>query len=331
MARIYSKSSAAKSINEAGLSEFGIPAAVPEQSGDSFLTTTASIFRDGDPVTINLGYNGDLRQEFMGFVRTRDLNMPLTIECEGYSYQLRLKQSISHYYPSTTVKGLLEAATKGTDVTVICDVDITLQKIKLVNASASKIIDFIHEVTDHNLCIFFISPTVLWCGLAFTEYANGNNPFPQTGFNLSNGDTASIAYRLGYNTVKDNRLRMRLPSEPVQILYHGKLATGDVVITESKGKYHQTKIRHMLNNLQSSATLQELAQEKEYRKNYSGYEGEINGFLQPYCQPGYKVTVKDSRYKERDGDYLATAINVDFGVNGAKRSVTLGPRIGFDI
>ena len=50
---------------------------------------TGKQWNDGDPVTIKLGYNNEMHEEFKGFIKHRDLNMPLEIECEGYAYQLK--------------------------------------------------------------------------------------------------------------------------------------------------------------------------------------------------------------------------------------------------
>src|SRR6185312_15096362 len=47
---------------------------------------TGAQFEAGDEVKIQLGYNGQYETEFKGFVSSVDLNMPLTIVCEGYSW-----------------------------------------------------------------------------------------------------------------------------------------------------------------------------------------------------------------------------------------------------
>ncbi len=73
-----------------------------------------------------------------------------------------------------------------------------------------------------------------------------------------------------------------------------------------------------------------MANEKQYSKNYSGYEGTITAFLQPFCQPGYLASISNSSYKERNGRYLVLSTKVTFGTRGATREIGLGPLLGFN-
>jgi hypothetical protein len=75
--------------------------------------------------------------------------------------------------------------------------------------------------------------------------------------------------------------------------------------------------------------MEQMAAEKEYRTNYKGYEGRLTGFLQPFCQPGYKATIINTLYPKLDGDYMVEETEVKFGMGGARRLVVLGPSIGF--
>ena len=69
------------------------------------------------------------------------------------------------------------------------------------------------------------------------------------------------------------------------------------------------------------------AAENEYNLwNYSGYEGNITGWLVPVVKAGRSVRLRD---KERpEGVYYVTGVEIEFGQNGAKRKVTLGRRLG---
>src|SRR4051812_34178084 len=64
---------------------------------------TGNQFAEGDRVTIKLGYSGNMQTEFRGFVKRCDLNMPLQVECEGYSWQLR-RNTINGFYKRINVK-----------------------------------------------------------------------------------------------------------------------------------------------------------------------------------------------------------------------------------
>ena len=299
--------------------------------------TTGELFKDGDPVTINLGYNdtsvlsgaatpviagnnGGLGTEFQGFVKRRDLNMPLEVECEGYSYALRQTKNTGDYTKTTIqVSALLNKVCAGTGITVVCPVDYPLKGFSLSNNDGIEVCDFIREASAHSLVLFFIAPTVLWCGLPYTALANGSSVF----------ELPQVNYRLGYNVVKDNGLRERIPSEPIQVILNGKLATGEKVFTASKCKAAKRQLKHLTKYVPDNNTLGAFAQEKEYHHNYIGYEGNINALLQPFCWPGWMADITDDRYPERNGVYVLEETDVTFGQTGARRVVTVGPQLNF--
>ncbi len=300
------------------------------KNGEPQVKSMGTVFAKGDKVTIKLGWNGAEEVEFEGFVRRVGRGMPVVVECEGHSYEMRNNVSVTGVLKRTTVKELLEIAVGRKDakqkylakpltgITVDCRVDIPLVDVRMpVGSNGVQICDFIKELTGNNVTIFFIKPNVLYCGLPFTAYAGGKEEF----------GTGAAGYRPGWNCIRDNALRERIVDEPIQIIYGGKYATTNTVYTETKLKYATRKMTAMLNNIPRVKSLQQLADEAEARENYTGYEGTITAFLLPRCQPGYKATIVNKLYPEMNGDYMATATEVRFGVSGARRRVTIGARV----
>ena len=284
---------------------------------------TGSKFNDGDPVSIDLGYNEELRMEFKGFVNKRDLGMPLRVSCEGYSWLLR-RNKVNISKQSVTIADYLKAAIAGIDtkypINIQCTVDYTLNNVQ-VNGTGLDAINSLYKYTDGTISCFFIQPDILWCGLIYTAYANGNDI-------LNNGE---VKYRLGYNVLKDNSLKQRsVADDPVEVRYNKKLSAGTKLTQASDAfkKFSRTHSR-ILNQIREAAALKSLANEKAYKMNYTGYEGAVHTFLQPFCAPGWKAGIQDSRYPLQDGTYLVESVTTHFGVNGAKRIVEIGPQIGF--
>jgi len=314
---------------------------VPKNGSVPVQVTTGTQFADGDPITISLGYNGQYNEEFTGFVKRRDLAMPLVVECEGYARQLRLNVGLK--YTSTkpiTAKALLELACAGTDITVQCDVDFNIAGIRFVNFNGVQVVDTVKEVSDHTLTIFFINPTTLWCGLPYLAYAKGGSSTPLTldgsvGNRNVSGQSVlglpGVGYRLGWNTVKDNNLKQRIPSEPIQVLFKGKMATGTLINQASRAKSAKQKYQKILSHVADGNTMGMFAQEKEYSVNYIGYEGKVTGFGLPYAQPGYNGYITDSRYPELDGTYLIESTEVKFGTSGYRRYGEVGVMVNFNI
>jgi hypothetical protein len=285
---------------------------------------TGNLFNDRDKISIKLGYNGNLVEEFRGFVKRRDMQMPLVVECEGYEQQLRLDVSVSKSFSKTktTAKDLLQLACKGTDVTVRCDVNVPLQGITLVKADGVRIVDYIKQACEGVLTIFFIEPTVLYCGLVYNAYATASSAGTVLGLGVAK-------YRIGFNCPRRDELKRRVPSEPVQIILQGKYATAVQVFTESKAAYAKRKVVSLNNHVPDKELLGRIAQEKEYRANYTGFDGKLTTFLEPYAVPGYDAYIMDDRYPELEGYYIIEGMTLTYGLNGARRVLDIGPKVGF--
>ncbi len=296
---------------------------VTKASVSTDVVITGKQFSEGDPVTIKLGYNNDLQTEFTGFVKRCSLSMPLEVECEGYSWLLR-RNTIDKFYPSVTVKDLLADAVSGIEgkynISVQCKADITLSNVK-VSGCGLDVINGLSKYTDGCLSCFFIQPGVLWCGLLYTPYAKGTDIL----------NTGTVNYRLGYNVPKTNDLKERTnENDPVQVEYSKKLANGDKLSgTSDAFKIFVRTHKKILNHIADAIALKQLANETAYRRNYAGYEGSINTFLQPYATPGYTAYITDDRYPERNGNYIIEDMEVHFGNAGARRIIGIGPQLGF--
>lgn len=288
------------------------------------VTITGKQFQDGDPVVIQLGYNGEMQTEFRGFVKQRNMKMPLTIECEGYSWLMR-RNSVSNFWKSISIKDLLAEAVSGIDskytISVRCDVDMELTNVGVNQECGFDVIKRISACTDGNLTCFFIKPDVLWCGLLYSPVAKGNDVL----------NLGTVNYRIGYNVVKDNSLTQHTMEQyPADVKYSKKQSDGNKATEASDAFKNYTRTHSkVLNQIKQSAALKQLANEKAYQLNYSGYEGHINTFLQPYVAPGYDAYVADDRYPELNGTYLVESTEVHFGLSGARRIVEIGPKKGF--
>lgn len=278
---------------------------------------TGQQFNDGDKVIIKLGYDGDNRTEFEGFVKRRNFNMPFEIEMEGYSYQLR-RNKVSGFWKQISVKDLLLEAVKDTDITVQCDASMNLYNIRVTQGCGIDVLEAIKKISNGALALFFKEPKVLYCGLLYGAYASGTDV-------LARG---SAKFRIGFNCPQQNHLRQRVTTNaPVIVHYLKRTGKGEVLQGKTKdlsGRVH----RKVLNNIGTAGDLQKLADEKETMLNYEGYEGRLTAFLKPEVNPGYIVYVKNSQYPDRDGDYLADAVEVEFGASGARRFIDVAHKIG---
>lgn len=290
-------------------------------SGSHDLQPTGKHFSDGDPVTIMLGYNGDLATEFKGFVTNRSLGMLLEVTCEGYGALLKkVKVNISER--DVTVASLLETAIKGTDapITLQCEADVVLQNVQ-IQGNGLDVIQAIARFSDGCITCFFVEPNVLWCGYLYTAWAKGVDTFRQ----------GKVAYKLGYNVLPLTQLQPRLPAATAPAVQYSKHLRGGGYISGLSNVFKNGTIvrQRTLNQVQATSALRQMANEKALKMNYQGYNGTLNTILQPAAQPGMTAFIADPNYPSHDGNYLVESVATTFGILGARRKVELGPAFGF--
>lgn len=280
---------------------------------------TGQQFNDGDKVVIKLGYDGDNRTEFEGFVKRRNFNMPFEIEMEGYSYQLRRKYFKGGFWKQVSVKELLQKAVEGTNITLKCDADVQLTNIKINEGSAILILETILKATNGSLSIFFLESKVLYCGLIYTPYNKGEDAL----------GVGKSKYRIGFNCPQQNHLRQRAPiNDPVTIKAITRLSDGTKLEAESKNELAGYTKRIVFKNIRDKAQLQKAIDNIRFRKSYEGYEGRLTAFLKPETYIGYVSFIKHSQYPDRDGYYVVEATEVEFGSSGARRFIDVAHKIG---
>lgn len=287
---------------------------------------TAKLFGEGDAVTIQLGYNGVLREEFRGFISRVNFTTPLEIECEGYSYQLR-KRTYTRTFVNAELLDVLNFLVEGTDI--ILDTahipSFRLQKIMLQGHSGTEVLEMIkHNSHDTVRCYF--RGNLLYVGLLYQDIVNRTNTLPD------------VKYRLGWNVIKDGNLKLRqAKNQEVDVHFVGVKDDGTTLVGRKQGDVAKRpqgrsattgETRYFKSyGITDQATLTKMAVEKHSILSYDGYEGKITAFLQPYCEAGYRGLLEDVKYPERSGTYLVESTEVTYGNNGARRIVGIGIKL----
>lgn len=268
---------------------------------------TAKQFGEGDKVGIKLGYNGVLRQEFEGFVSRVNFTSPLEIECEGYSYQLR-KKTHTGTAVKITLKDVLKKITYGTDIILDDSIpEFLIDKLVFEGKNGVQILEEL-QGTSKQLIKFFFTGNKLYGGLQFLK------------------TKADVKYRLGWNVIKDNNLKLHeAKNEEVTVNWIGENKDGTKTHAKKGTKgIVKTRTSHIVTD---AASLQKLADAEHKKLSYDGYEGKITTFGQPYCEPGYKAILEDRKYPERSGNYIVNNTEVNYGMGGYRRIVGIGEKI----
>jgi hypothetical protein len=305
---------------------------------------SASAFAVGDEVQIWLGYDGILKEEFRGYVRTIKLTTPLSIECEDATYLLR-KKHFNQSWKKVTLKEVLNYIVKGTGIEIATSKlpSITFHGFYLRNVNGAKALQ---ELKDkYGLTIYFTQFKTLFVGLSYdTE------------------DETRVRYEVGTNVIEHDLVLQDSQDVSMKVKVIGILPDGSRLETEvgdgaepdkydkkrkkkagvkratteidnadfsATGKDSDTETRTaFFYNIRTVAELQKLGLEELRKYKRTGFKGGLTTFLRPFCTVGNIAFVNDPFYPERgDGDYLIDKITTTFNTSGARRKVEIGLKV----
>jgi hypothetical protein len=123
---------------------------------------------------------------------------------------------------------------------------------------------------------------------------------------------------LKYKKAEDRKLLVEV---------EGKNATGKTISVQ-KGSTGGEKFSLKISGVSNTSSLEKLAEQALTEKVYTGYEGQITGWLIPYCDAGYSATIRDADYEYKNGTYYVLGVKVEMdGSGGDRRIVKLGKKL----
>lgn len=265
---------------------------------------TAKAVKIGDKVTVKLGYDNKFTTEFVGYVKRLNLTMPIEIECEDEFYNCRGR------------KVSLKGTTTLEDLLKLCGLKVNIcETLKLKNfAISGNVMPSVAQVlgklqTDYGLNIFF----------DINGRVNAVRP--------ERIQSDMVKYEFRRNVITDDDLIYRRADDAkieIKAICIKKDGTKVEATKGADGGISKTLYFYDVEDMQELALL---AEAELRRCSYDGYEGEIETFLVPYAAPTMIADIIDSVFSERDGRYYIEATEVEYGMNGGRRRVTLGTKI----
>ncbi len=279
----------------------------------TYLNKTLNIeqyLKEGDAVKIQLGYNGNLKTEFEGYLRTVHTDdQSITIECEDSLFLFR-KEVGNKEYKNITVKSLLQKIAQEVDgsFSVKCDYDFTYDKFVVKDATGYDVLKKIQDETKANI---YFSGSTLHVHPQYSEI----------------GNTDAVKYDFAVNIEKSDLQYKKADERKYFIEVEGIKPDGSRV-TVTTGKQGGDKRCIKVYGVTDRASLLKRAQEELATVIYTGFEGSFTGWLVPYCEPTYRIELNDSDYPEKKGQYYVIATETSFGSSGGQRKITIGKKIG---
>ena len=263
------------------------------------------VFNPGDPIRIALGYNGELAEEFSGYVLSVSRGIPVTIRCEDEMYKLKRK-TISYSRKSVTLGQMLKDLIPEYEIQTAYG-KTELGAVRYSNMLVSAVLDDIQKKT--GLYCFFRNK-VLHVGNAYSDK-----------------ELESVNIHLERNAVSQDLQQSGGDYEVTAIA----LLEGGKKMEAQAGTKGAETFRITLDSKDDKITAEVLKQTaKRIYENLKKqkYKGGIELFGVPVVRHGMIVELKSEVTPEMDGKYLVEKVEKTFSDNATYRQkVDLGGRV----
>jgi len=274
--------------------------------------STASVFKEGDPITIQLGYDGQLQDEFEGFVKRVNFGRPCEIECEGFVWLMRNTDFLfTKSWKTTTILEVLQYITAPwPEIKLSPDIqNVSFGPFRITERTGAEVLEDLKKAL--GFTVYFIGNTI-YAGLQYLAQLQ-----------------SSVSYRLGWNTIDDGQLKFRTQDETrvtVSVDYKDKQGKNHHVIYGKKNGSAKP-MQYTIGVVTDENTRRQMANAFARKYRYAGYEGHVSAFLQPYAQHGWKNSLFSKPYPQRNGDYILESTELHFGMQGGRRILEIGRTI----
>ena len=261
---------------------------------------------EGDEVLIRLGYDEDLKDEFAGYLEsvTTD-NGTIKINCEDELFKYR-KDVANKEFTNTGVKQILQYVNKQVGgFELSCDYDFRYNKFTIYNATGFDVLKKIQEDTKANV---YLKGKTLHIHPQYSE----------TG--------ATVIYDFSENIEKADLKYRDEKKRKVLVEVEGSKKDGTVV-KATVGTAGGDKITMKMPGVNDYNTLKKMAENQLAIKSYTGYDGNISGWLIPFVEHGDLAELRDREYPEKNGKYYIISVQTSVSQNGGERKITLGKKI----
>jgi hypothetical protein len=265
----------------------------------------SGLLKRGDKVSIKLGYNNELLEEFRGYILGISNNGgSITINAEDDMFRMR-KSVKNKAFKEATLKSIadyLKSEIGGFEIE--CNYDIGYESFVIHKATAYDVLQKLKEETNANI---YFKDNVLHIHPVY--YKRGN----------------LISYDFYRNIESANLQWKEEEDKKLKVVVEFQDKTGKIEKYEAGDEGGDTKTIKI--GSMQGGSLKSIAQGFLTNYKYTGYEGSITTWLVPYCEPTDVVELRDQDYEYKGGRYYVKSVTTEFNENGGSRSIQLGLKL----
>lgn len=262
----------------------------------------------GTQVMIQLGYDGDLKTEFEGYIQDITTNdSTLKILCEDALFRFRVSVPDVELKPSS-LKNIAQYLIDKIDPSFMlsCDFDISYEKFVIHQATGYDVLKKLQEETKANIYFDTINKVL-----------HVHAPYVEIG--------GVVKYSMQRNIEKSSLEYKRAIDKKVEVTVESTDSKGKVksITTGTTGGDKITlKVGPM-----SEADMQKVASAALRKNSFDGYSGSFDGWLIPFVKPTYSAIIQDADYPYKDGRYYVIGVKTNFSESGGVRTITPGIKL----
>ena len=262
------------------------------------------VFRPGDGVKIELGYNGAYIKEFEGYVTEVSAGIPLVLKCEDEMWKLK-QIPVNYSKPDVNLKHLLSDILP--TYTLEANQREPLGAVRFSQTTAAAVLQKLQQ--EKHIDSYFKEKTLI-SGKDYSDHS------PQ-GAHCFSLERNVVRNDLHYKTKRDVKVLIlaRALIKGVKKEYRIGDPTGQVYKLDYSGQG------------MTQALLQQKAQADYNRKKTDGFQGSFTAFGLPSVKQGEKVHLQSQLYKERDGIYHVEGVSKSFSPRGYRQEIKLGAKL----
>lgn len=263
--------------------------------------------KEGDSITIDLGYNGKNRREFTGFIKRINTKMPLELELEDEMYLFR-KCIYKKNFKKSSVKEIIQFLIDGlyNQTGLRLEIyknmpELTVTNFIIDNANG---IEVLQGLTDtygvfNSYLTTIDGKKTLYCGLLYGLLKN------------------RVKYKINRNTISTSDLKYDQKDQAKHRVRIVNIKPDGTKEEFSYGDKKDQEITMYFSGSHSEAELKQLA-DVELQKKVTGYRGGFETFLIPNVEPGCIADISDHQFNRTGTGYIGT-VTTKFG-SGARRN-----------
>lgn len=259
-----------------------------------------NIFKRGDAVTVRLGYNGTLNEEFKGYIVGVSADIPISIKLEDEMYKIK-RLPVNYSNNNCYLPDMIRHIAPGYD----CDVaEYHIGSVRYAKMTVGAVLQKLKD--DYKLYSYFQNGKLI-VGKIYSDQQN----------TIDIDLDRVIENNLEYKTKDDKQIQIEATST---------LVKGDkikVTVGDAGGEVRQLTYF----NIKDKEQVKQLAQ-KDYDKYMApGFEGNIETLGMPVIHHGDKLNIKSGLYPDRNGLYYADSVTVVWEKAKYHRTIDVGQKV----